>query len=82
MAASDIVSTSSNDITPGIQLKKDGNYQLQTNSILIDRGSEKGCVGPEQIPLASDLEGNPRISDGDGDGVRRCDIGALEQVRH
>ena len=50
-----------------------GDYHLQRTSPLVDAG-DNAAVGP----LSTDLDGNPRISDGNGDGVARVDMGAYE----
>jgi hypothetical protein len=48
-------------------------YYLKYNSIGIDAGSNSAAAS-----LATDLRGNPRIQDANGDGIARVDVGALE----
>lgn len=48
-------------------------YYLKYNSIGIDAGSNTAAAS-----LATDLRGNPRIQDANGDGIARVDVGALE----
>ncbi len=50
-----------------------GNYRLQVNSPAIDAGDNAA----PNLPVA-DLDGNPRIFDGDFDGMVVVDMGALE----
>src|SRR5262249_57232625 len=51
-------------------------YHQKPPSPLIDAGDN---TQPSIPP--TDLDGNPRISDGDGDGVARVDMGAYEVAR-
>ena len=49
-----------------------GDYHLRSTSPLLDRG--------DPVPLPGlDLDGNALVTDGDGDGVARRDMGAFEQ---
>ncbi len=50
-----------------------GDYRLQTGSPSIDAGTNDAPGLPE-----TDSDGNPRIVDGDGDGVAIVDMGAFE----
>ena len=47
-------------------------------SPLIDAGDPSGCTDADGISLNVDQRGQPRPTDGDGDGTPRCDIGAVE----
>jgi hypothetical protein len=44
----------------------------------IDSGVGLGCIGPDGAPLSTDQRGAARFTDGDGDGIAICDIGAFE----
>jgi hypothetical protein len=48
-----------------------GDVHLRPDSPLVDAGDPAS-------PQGTDLDGNPLVADGDGDGVARRDIGALE----
>jgi hypothetical protein len=50
------------------------------NSPVIDAGDPGGCDDMNGILLATDQRGVYRHMDGDGDGIYRCDIGAVEFV--
>ena len=50
-----------------------GDYHLQSVSPCIDAGDNNAPALP-----ASDLDGNPRKADGNGDGMRIVDMGAFE----
>ena len=60
-----------------------GNLRLQPSSPAIDRGSnfvDTDRFHAGQQPLGPlDLDGNPRIVDGDGDGAAIVDMGAYEK---
>ncbi|MEW6743237.1 MAG: right-handed parallel beta-helix repeat-containing protein [Planctomycetota bacterium] len=53
-----------------------GNYRLRAGSPAIDRGA----LPTSEPALATDLEGRPRIQDGDGDGTACSDLGAYERM--
>jgi len=52
----------------------DGNYRLRENSPCIDAGNPNYSPGPNE----TDLAGQPRLFDGDNDGVPTVDMGAYE----
>jgi len=54
-----------------------GDFSLRPDSPLIDRGSPDPLAADEPT---TDLPGNPRVVDGDGDAVAIADIGAFEYV--
>ena len=49
----------------------DGNYRLLPTSRLVDAGDPAAAQGV-------DLDGNPLVADGNGDGIARRDMGAFE----
>ncbi|MGB2807729.1 MAG: right-handed parallel beta-helix repeat-containing protein [Sedimentisphaerales bacterium] len=51
-----------------------GDYRLLTTSPCIDTGDPNYIVGPNE----TDLDGKPRVLDGDNDGVPVVDMGAYE----
>jgi hypothetical protein len=53
-----------------------GEVRLRFDSPYIDAGDPAGVLG-----LDPDFEGDPRVVDGDGDGVAKPDLGALEYQR-
>lgn len=55
---------------------KHDDYHLQTGSLCIDAGMNDAPGLPE-----TDLEGNPRVLDGDGDEIAVVDMGAYEFVK-
>ncbi len=54
------------------------NHALLKGSPAVDRGNPLGCIGLDGMPLLLDQRGLPRKTDGNGDGVRACDIGSFE----
>ena len=50
-----------------------GNFRLQSNSPAVDAGNNSASGLP-----STDLDGNPRIVDGNGDGIAVVDMGAYE----
>jgi len=61
------------DINPSTAPTTAGNLRLQTGSPAIDVGDNTFMVG-----VLTDLDGEPRITDGDGDFVEIVDMGAYE----
>ena len=61
------------DNTPGTT---DDNLRLQADSLCIDAGDNT------PVTETTDLDGNPRITDGDGNGTQTVDIGAYEHEDH
>jgi len=53
-----------------------GDYHLLPNSPCIDAGDPNYIAGPNE----TDLDGNPRIVDGDNDGNSVVDMGAFERM--
>jgi uncharacterized repeat protein (TIGR01451 family) len=53
-------------------------HEPQTGSEAIDAGNPAGCKDSLAATLTTDQRGSPRSTDGDGDTVARCDIGAYE----
>jgi hypothetical protein len=51
---------------------------LRAASPAIDAGNPAGCAGDNGTFLTTDQRGFPRPTDGDGDGIAICDIGAFE----
>ena len=67
--------------TPGIDESANDDYgdlRLQDDSPAIDAGDNALAVAALGAPLTTDLFGNPRILDGDSDGVDTVDMGAAE----
>jgi hypothetical protein len=54
-----------------------GGYELKWDSPLIDAGNPNAVF----LPGPTDLDGNPRVADGNGDGTAVNDIGAFEYQR-
>jgi hypothetical protein len=53
-----------------------GDYRLQAGSLAVDAGDSNTADVP-----ATDLDGDPRVVDGDSDGVAVVDMGAWERPR-
>jgi hypothetical protein len=49
-----------------------GDFRLKSGSPCIDKGNNSGVTAP------ADLDGNPRVVDGDGDGTATVDMGPYE----
>jgi hypothetical protein len=56
---------------PDAGFSADGDFRLAAGSPLVDAGD------PDEAPGGADLAGAERVTDGDGDGVARTDIGAF-----
>ena len=61
------------DIDPSTAPTKTGNLRLGTGSPAIDAGNNTFAAG-----VLTDLDGEARIKDGDGDGTATVDMGAYE----
>ena len=59
-------------VNPATAPTNTGDLHLQENSPAIDGGENNYVTAP------TDLDGNPRIVDGDGDGTSTVDMGAYE----
>jgi len=53
-----------------------GDYHLRWNPLCIDKGTNQVPGGVSEV----DIEGNPRVLDGDWDGLQTVDMGAYEYV--
>lgn len=53
-------------------------YAIGADSPAVDAGDPLGCTAPDDTLLGTDQRGALRPVDGNGDGVKRCDIGAFE----
>ncbi len=62
------------DEAPGFVDAAGGDYRLLADSACVDAGDPNWAAKPG----ATDLAGNPRIADGDGDGTPVSDVGAYE----
>ncbi len=62
---------------PGFVNEASGDFHLTPSSPCIDAGSNSAVP----IVLTTDIEGNPRIADGNGDGIAIADIGAYEFIK-
>lgn len=63
------------NVAPGFVDAAGGDFSLASSSPLIDAGDPAALGGEEST---TDLAGNPRVVDGNGDGTARRDIGAFE----
>ena len=62
------------DEDPGFGDPAGGDYRLLRGSACVDAGDPNWAADPGE----TDLAGNPRLADGDGDGVPVSDLGAYE----
>lgn len=53
-------------------------HALFADSPAVDAGNPKGCKDADNAPLITDERGYLRVTDGDGNGKARCDIGGYE----
>ena len=53
-------------------------WEPTSASYLMDGGDPAGCTDPNGALIPFDIAGNYRTADGNGDGLARCDIGAVE----
>jgi len=79
----DHVGTAGNPINPHLSaLGGNGGptdtMALQATSPAGDAGDPSGCKDHTGAPITQDQRGQPRVVDGNNDGVTRCDIGAYE----
>lgn len=63
------------NVAPGFVNAAGSDFSLASSSPLIDIGDPAALGGDEST---TDLAGNPRVVDGNGDGTARRDIGAFE----
>lgn len=61
-------------LDPAFVAAEAGDYRLQFGSPVIDAGNSTATDVP-----AADLDGNPRVMDGNGEGVAAVDMGAYER---
>jgi len=66
------VGTGRLDVDPGFRDAAHGNYRLAPGSPLVDKGM------PGTSGLSLDLDGSPRLQDGNSDGTAVRDLGAYE----
>ncbi len=65
------------NLDPRLVFSAEGIARLRPGSPCIDAGDPNFAVDPN---IPTDPDGNPRIVDGNGDGVARVDMGAYEYV--
>lgn len=72
---SGITRTDTTALDPGFVNAAGGDYRLRSDSPLLDRGPAAAAL--PGLP-AADLDGAPRLNDGDGDCTAELDLGAFE----
>lgn len=77
------VGTSATPIAPGLAALADNGGPTMTCALLAsspagDAGDPSGCTDKDGLALATDQRGQPRVVDGNSDGIARCDLGAYE----
>jgi hypothetical protein len=66
------------NVNPGFENPSLGDFALRRGSAVIDRGDPAVPQAGPPADSTTDLAGNPRVSDGNGDGRAVVDMGAYE----